>query len=49
MLFLRLDQVHTVITDTGITPEDCAALEEKGIQVLIAEAGRHAPVRGGEL
>jgi DeoR family transcriptional regulator of aga operon len=49
VLFLRLDQVHTVITDTGITPEDCAALEEKGIQVLIAEAGRHAPARGGEL
>ena len=42
VLFLRLDQVHAVITDSGITPEDRAALEEKGIQVLIAE-------RGGEL
>ena len=42
VLFLRLDQVHTVITDSGITPEDRAALEEKGIQVLTAE-------RGGEL
>ena len=39
VLFLSLDQVHTVITDSGITPEDRAALEDKGIQVLTAEQG----------
>jgi DeoR family fructose operon transcriptional repressor len=39
VLFLRLDLVHAVITDSGIMPEDRAALEDKGIQVLTAEQG----------
>jgi DeoR/GlpR family transcriptional regulator of sugar metabolism len=48
VLFLRLDQVNTVITDSGI-PRDClAALEEKGIQVIIAEETRQPAHRGGE-
>jgi DeoR family transcriptional regulator of aga operon len=44
VLFLRLDQVHTVITDSGIASEDCAALQEKGIEVLVAQV---APVPAG--
>jgi DeoR family transcriptional regulator of aga operon len=36
VLFLRLEQVHTVITDNGVSPEHRAALEERGIQVLVA-------------
>ena len=39
VLFLRPDQVHTVITDSGIAAENRAGLEEKGIQVLIADRG----------
>jgi len=35
-LFLRLDQVHTVITDVGVKPAHRAALEEAGIRVIIA-------------
>jgi DeoR/GlpR family transcriptional regulator of sugar metabolism len=37
VLFLRLDQVHMVVTDAGVSPEHRAALEERGIRVLIAE------------
>jgi DeoR/GlpR family transcriptional regulator of sugar metabolism len=36
-LFLRLDQVHTVITDTGVLPAHRAGLEENGIRVIVAE------------
>lgn len=35
--FLRLDQVHVVITDAGVAPADKASLEEHGIRVIIAE------------
>jgi DeoR/GlpR family transcriptional regulator of sugar metabolism len=37
VLFLGLDQVHTVVTDKGIAAAHKAALEERGIRVLIAE------------
>jgi len=36
VLFLHPTQVHTLITDSGIRPECQAALEEKGIRVLVA-------------
>jgi DeoR/GlpR family transcriptional regulator of sugar metabolism len=36
--FLRLDQVHGIITDHGITAEQRRALEEKGITVYVAGA-----------
>ncbi|TFG63928.1 MAG: DeoR/GlpR transcriptional regulator [Spirochaetales bacterium] len=40
VMFLRLDQVNTVITDSGILPEHLQSLEEQGIRVLIAEPVR---------
>ena len=48
VLFLRLDQVHTVITDSGVDSECRAALEEKGIHVIIADDTRQQAHRGGE-
>lgn len=36
VLFLGLDQVHMVVTDKGISAEHRAALEERGIRVLVA-------------
>jgi len=48
VLFLRLDQVHTVITDSGITGEWRAALEERGIRVIVADEARPEARRGGE-
>jgi DeoR/GlpR family transcriptional regulator of sugar metabolism len=36
VMFLRLDQVHTVITDSGVRPEHRRSLEERGIRVLVA-------------
>ena len=36
VLFLGLDQVHRVVTDKGISAEHRAALEERGIRVLVA-------------
>ncbi len=42
VMFLRLDQVHTIITDPGIQPSHRAALEERGMRVLIA-----GPAGGG--
>ncbi len=47
--FLRLDQVHAIITDHGITAEQRRALEEKGIKVFLAgpppeTGGREAPL-----
>ena len=47
VLFLRLDQVQTVITDSGITNECRAALEERGVQVIVAGEPRHETHRGG--
>lgn len=38
VLFLRLDQVHMIITDKGIAPEHRASLEQNGIRVLIADS-----------
>lgn len=38
VLFLRLDQVQTIITDNGIAADHRAALQEKGIEVLVAGA-----------
>jgi DeoR family transcriptional regulator, aga operon transcriptional repressor len=32
----NLDQVHYLITDSGVAPGTVAALEERGIQVMIA-------------
>jgi|SRR5271157_5704837 len=37
VMFLRLDQVHVVITDEGIRPADRTSLEEQGIRVIIAD------------
>jgi DeoR/GlpR family transcriptional regulator of sugar metabolism len=37
VMFLRLDQVHTVVTDSGIPPEHRRSLEEQGIRVLVAD------------
>jgi hypothetical protein len=31
-----VDQVQTIITDSGIAPEHRAALREKGMDVLVA-------------
>ena len=39
VMFLRLEQVHMVITDSGVRQQDRAALEERGIRVIVAEAG----------
>jgi DeoR/GlpR family transcriptional regulator of sugar metabolism len=47
VMFLRLDQVHMLITDSGITREDQSALEDKGIQVLVAESDRAGSTRKG--
>jgi DeoR family deoxyribose operon repressor len=35
--FADLDQVHTVITDTGVREEDATMLRERGIDLIIAE------------
>jgi DeoR/GlpR family transcriptional regulator of sugar metabolism len=49
VMFLRLDQVHMIITDDGVAPEHRAAIEERGIQVLVAECAECAPAaEGGE-
>jgi DeoR/GlpR family transcriptional regulator of sugar metabolism len=40
VMFLLLEQVHTVVTDTGIQPEHRRSLEERGIRVLVAEPAR---------
>jgi DeoR family fructose operon transcriptional repressor len=37
VMFLRLEQVHTVITDSGVKPEHRRSLEDRGIRVLVAE------------
>jgi len=37
VMFLRIDQVHTIVTDSGILPEQRRILEEQGIRVLVAE------------
>ncbi len=37
VLFLTWEHVHGLITDAGISAADRAALEEKGIRVLVAE------------
>jgi DeoR/GlpR family transcriptional regulator of sugar metabolism len=37
VMFLRLDQVHAIVTDSGILPEHRRSLEEQGIRVLVAE------------
>ncbi|HVP18430.1 MAG TPA: DeoR/GlpR family DNA-binding transcription regulator [Spirochaetia bacterium] len=39
VMFLRLEQVHTVITDSGVRQQDRSALEERGIRVIVARAG----------
>lgn len=49
MMFLRLDQVHMVITDNGIAREHRLSLEDKGIRVLVADGGGQSPApRGGD-
>ncbi|HEY9594025.1 MAG TPA: DeoR/GlpR family DNA-binding transcription regulator [Spirochaetia bacterium] len=47
VLFLRLDQVQTVITDSGIAADRRAALEERGLRVIVADATQHEANRGG--
>ena len=37
VMFLRLEQVSMVITDSGVRPKDKAALEERGIRIVVAE------------
>jgi len=37
VMFLQLEEVTTLVTDSGIAPAHRAALEEKGMQVLVAE------------
>jgi DeoR/GlpR family transcriptional regulator of sugar metabolism len=37
VLFLRLDQVTTIITDSGVKDEHRRSLEERGIRVLVAQ------------
>jgi DeoR/GlpR family transcriptional regulator of sugar metabolism len=44
VMFLRLEQLHTIVTDTGIPEESRRSLEERGIRVLLASA---APAAGG--
>lgn len=44
VMFLRLDQLHTIITDGGIRAEYRRSLEERGIRVLVAEP---VPAAGG--
>jgi len=44
VMFLRLDQLHTIITDGGIRAEYRRSLEERGIRVLVAEL---VPAAGG--
>ncbi len=46
VMFLRLEDVHVLVTDDGIDPAHRAALEEKGIQVLVADTRAGAPARG---
>jgi DeoR family fructose operon transcriptional repressor len=36
VMFLRLEQVHTIITDTGLPDPSRRSLEERGIRVLLA-------------
>ena len=36
-MFLRLEEVNTFITDSGIAPAHRAALVERGIEVLVAD------------
>jgi DeoR/GlpR family transcriptional regulator of sugar metabolism len=49
MMFLRLDQVHMVITDNGIAREHRHSLEDKGIRVLVADGnGQSLAPRGGD-
>jgi DeoR family fructose operon transcriptional repressor len=38
VMFLRLEQASTVITDSGVSQQDKSALEERGIRVIVAEA-----------
>ena len=35
--FADLDQINTVVTDTGIRQEDAAMLRERGIELIVAE------------
>jgi DeoR/GlpR family transcriptional regulator of sugar metabolism len=44
VMFLRMDQLHTIITDSGIPAEYRRSLEERGIRVLVAEP---VPAAGG--
>jgi DeoR/GlpR family transcriptional regulator of sugar metabolism len=37
VMFLRIDQVQTIVTDSGVLPELRRSLEEQGIRVLVAE------------
>jgi DeoR/GlpR family transcriptional regulator of sugar metabolism len=50
VMFLRLEDMHTFITDSGIEPAHRAALEERGIEVLVADVteGASAPKGGAE-
>jgi DeoR/GlpR family transcriptional regulator of sugar metabolism len=49
VMFLRLDQIHMVITDNGIAREHVSALEDRGITVLVADGGRQGSTpRGGD-
>jgi DeoR/GlpR family transcriptional regulator of sugar metabolism len=47
VMFLPLEEVHTFITDAGIAPAHRAALEERGIQVLVAEVPHGSTARKG--
>jgi DeoR/GlpR family transcriptional regulator of sugar metabolism len=42
VMFLRLEQVHTIITDTGLPEASRRSLEERGIRVLLASTAPSA-------
>ncbi len=39
LILCRLERVHSVITDRGLRDEDRQMLEDKGVNVIVAEAG----------
>ena len=47
VMFLRLEEVHIFVTDSGIAPAHRAALEERGIEVLVADPSDGASSREG--
>ena len=49
VMFLRLEEVHTLVTDAGIAPAHRAALEERGIKVLVTEGPDGSSARKGGL